>query len=68
MIEGTGVTDGGAMMLMIVFGAFTVLLVRSREMAWWQAALVFLFGIYTALTPVVFTVTELVSWVLARLV
>ncbi|MEV8310781.1 hypothetical protein AB0P36_26355 [Streptomyces flavidovirens] len=59
-------SEEAAFSLMLVFGAFTVLLVRSREVAWWQAMFAFLFGVYAALTPIVFTITGLVQWVLDR--
>ncbi|MFI6288502.1 hypothetical protein ACIBCM_27775 [Streptomyces sp. NPDC051018] len=55
-----------AMSLMLVFGIMTLLLVRSREISWWQALVIFLFGIYAALTPLVYTVTGLVSWFIER--
>ncbi|WNI31376.1 hypothetical protein [Streptomyces sp. ITFR-6] len=59
-------TEDSALPLMLVFALASVLLVRSREVAWWHALLIFLFGIYTALTPIVFTVTGLVNWLLQR--
>ncbi|MFE4825653.1 hypothetical protein [Streptomyces sp. NPDC056672] len=59
-------SEAAALPLMMVFGALTVLLVRSREIRWWQALIIFLFGIYAALTPIVWTVTGLVQWFIAR--
>ncbi|MFI6860850.1 hypothetical protein ACIBKZ_13250 [Streptomyces sp. NPDC050421] len=59
-------TEDAALPLMLVFGLASVLLVRSREVVWWQAGLIFLFGIYAALTPIVYTVTGLVQWLLQR--
>ncbi|MFE3143139.1 hypothetical protein [Streptomyces scopuliridis] len=55
-----------ALPLMVFFGAMSFLLVRSRDVKWWQATLIFLFGIYAALTPVVWTVTGIVQWLIDR--
>ncbi|WP_181764187.1 hypothetical protein [Streptomyces albidus (ex Kaewkla and Franco 2022)] len=52
--------------LVLVFGIITVILVRSREVSWWAAIFIFLFGVYTALTPAVFMVTNLVQWLASR--
>lgn len=58
--------EAAALPLMLVFGLGSIILVRSREVVWWQAGLIFLFGVYAALTPLVFTVTGLVEWLLER--
>jgi hypothetical protein len=60
------VSYGTVLPLVVVFGIITVLLVRSREVSWWAALLIFLFGVYIALTPAVFMVTNLVQWVVTR--
>ncbi|MFE7315757.1 hypothetical protein ACFU7T_22145 [Streptomyces sp. NPDC057555] len=55
-------TEQSAVLLALVFGVITVLLVRSREMKWWEAALVGLFGMYLGQTPLLFAVDGLVHW------
>ncbi|TFI25537.1 hypothetical protein [Streptomyces sp. 4R-3d] len=60
-------SEAAALPLVAVFGIITVLLVRSREVNWWIAALIFLFGFYTSQTPAVFMVGELVNWTITRL-
>ncbi|ADI07411.1 hypothetical protein SBI_04290 [Streptomyces bingchenggensis BCW-1] len=47
---------------MLLFGLATVLLVRSREVRWWEAVLIGLFGMYLGQTPVLFTADGLVNW------
>ncbi|WP_420543081.1 hypothetical protein [Streptomyces niveus] len=51
---------------MVLFGAITVLLVRSREVSWWIAGLIFLFGFYVGQTPAFFMISEFVNWVFTR--
>ena len=53
--------------LFFAFGIATVILLKSREVRWWAALFIFLFGVYTALTPAVFMVTNLVQWIFGRL-
>ncbi|MFE7661197.1 hypothetical protein [Streptomyces celluloflavus] len=55
-------TEQSAVLLAVVFGFITVLLVRSREMKWWEAVLVGLFGMYLGQTPLLFAVDGLVHW------
>ncbi|MEU6850621.1 hypothetical protein ABZ901_11925 [Actinacidiphila alni] len=59
-------SEPASLSLVVVLGIITVLFVRSREVPWWQATLIALFGFYVALTPAVYMVSELVQWVLAR--
>lgn len=54
-----------ALPLLLVFGLATVLLIRSREVRWWQAMLIALFGVYLGQTPVIFTVNSLLGWLLS---
>ncbi|MBP2404009.1 hypothetical protein [Streptomyces syringium] len=58
-------TENAAFPLVLVFGIITVLLVRSRDVRWWQAVLVALFGVYIGQTPVLFTIHGLVAWFLS---
>jgi hypothetical protein len=53
---------GSPIPLVVVLGLVTVLLVRSRDMRAWEAAVVGLFGFYLALTPVQGTVLAVVDW------
>ncbi|MBF6049976.1 hypothetical protein GO001_33150 [Streptomyces sp. NRRL B-1677] len=59
------VSEGSALFLALVFGGITVLLVRSRDVRWWQALLIAIFGIYIGQTPVIFTVNSLLTWFLS---
>lgn len=59
--------SGGSVSVVLLLGVITVLIVRSREVPWWQAAIVFLFGFYTALTPAVYLVLSVSQFVLGRL-
>ncbi|MDF9815207.1 MULTISPECIES: hypothetical protein [unclassified Streptomyces] len=59
-------SEQAALPLVVVLGIITVLMVRSREVSWWQATLIGLFGFYLALTPAVFMISELVTWIIAR--
>ncbi|MGW3663960.1 hypothetical protein [Streptomyces sp. NPDC005141] len=59
-------TDGQAFSYIAFFGVITVLLVRSREVPWWVAVLIGLFGFYLAQTPAYFMISEFVAWVFAR--
>ncbi|MEU6080107.1 hypothetical protein [Streptomyces sp. NPDC047108] len=58
-------SQSAAMPLVFVLGVITVLLVRSRDVRWWEAVLVGLFGFYTALTPIGWAVIGIVNWVLS---
>ncbi|MFJ6012327.1 hypothetical protein [Streptomyces sp. NPDC092952] len=60
-------SEVAALPLVIVFGIVTVLLVRSREVNWWVASLIFLFGLYVGQTPAVFMISGFVNWILERL-
>ncbi|MGK5628603.1 hypothetical protein [Streptomyces sp. URMC 123] len=59
------VNEGSVLLLALVFGAITVLLVRSRDVRWWEAVLITVFGIYIGQTPVIFTVNGLLNWFLS---
>ncbi|MFE0045760.1 MULTISPECIES: hypothetical protein [Streptomyces] len=54
-------SDAAALPLVVVFGLLTVFLVRSRDVRWWEATLITLFGVYLGQTPVVFTINGLTS-------
>ncbi|WP_328463998.1 hypothetical protein [Streptomyces sp. NBC_00448] len=58
---------GGSLSVVLVLGIVTVLIVRSREVPWWQAALVFLFGFYVALSPAVYPVLVISQAIVGRL-
>lgn len=60
-------TEAAALPLVVFFGVVTVLLVRSREVNWWVAVLIFLFGLYVGQTPAVFMISEFVNWIFGRL-
>ncbi|RLV08134.1 hypothetical protein CTZ27_04685 [Streptomyces griseocarneus] len=51
-----------ALPLVLVFGLMVVLLVRSREVRWWEAVLITLFGVYLGQTPVIFTINSFLTW------
>ncbi|WP_330317498.1 hypothetical protein [Streptomyces platensis] len=55
-------SEQSAVLLAVVFGVVTVLLVRSRDVKWWEAALIALFGMYVGQTPLVFAADGLVHW------
>ncbi|WP_407287155.1 hypothetical protein [Streptomyces sp. BP-8] len=55
-------SEQSAVLLALVFGIVTVLLVRSRDVKWWEAALIALFGMYVGQTPLVFAADGLVHW------
>lgn len=59
-------SEAVALPLVVLFGAVTVLLVRSREVRWWIAGLIFLFGFYVGQTPAFFMISEFVNWVFTR--
>ncbi|MEU5187207.1 hypothetical protein AB0G83_08650 [Streptomyces klenkii] len=59
------VSEGSALFLALIFGGITVLLVRSRDVRWWQALLIAVFGVYIGQTPVIFTVNSLLTWFLS---
>ncbi|MEU4999723.1 hypothetical protein [Streptomyces sp. NPDC021622] len=59
-------TEEQALPMVLFFGLVTVLLVRSREVPWWVAVLIGLFGLYLGQTPAVFMISELVNWVFSR--
>lgn len=58
--------DVAALPIGIVFCLITFFIVRSSEVRWWIAALIFLAGFYIALTPLVFLINDLVSWLVGR--
>jgi len=60
-------TEASALPLVVFFGVVTVLLVRSREVNWWVASLIFLFGLYVGQTPALFMISGFVDWVLERM-
>jgi hypothetical protein len=57
-----------ALPFVVVCGIISAMLVRSREVKWWAAILIYLFGFYTALTPAVYMVGGLVKWTLGRFI
>ncbi|MFI9721679.1 hypothetical protein ACIHFE_18810 [Streptomyces sp. NPDC052396] len=59
------VKESSALPLVLVFAAMTALLVRSREVRWWEALLITIFGVYLGQTPVLFTVNSFVNWFLS---
>ncbi|WP_367138165.1 MULTISPECIES: hypothetical protein [Streptomyces] len=59
------VSEGSALFLALIFGGITVLLVRSRDVRWWQALLIAIFGVYIGQTPAIFTVNSLLTWFLS---
>ncbi|MEV4924607.1 hypothetical protein [Streptomyces roseoverticillatus] len=59
------VSEGSALFLALIFGGITVMLVRSRDVRWWQAVLIAVFGVYIGQTPVIFTVNGLLNWFLS---
>ncbi|MGW1494704.1 hypothetical protein [Streptomyces sp. NPDC002402] len=63
-----GMTEQAALPLAFVFGLATVLLVRSREVVWWMATLIFLFGFYVSQTAAFFMIYGFVNWLLSRLI
>ncbi|WP_438491701.1 hypothetical protein [Streptomyces asiaticus] len=58
-------SEAAALPLALLFGLATVLLIRSREVRWWEALLIGLFGMYLGQTPVIFTADGLVNWLLS---
>ncbi|MEE6268171.1 hypothetical protein V2E29_21350 [Streptomyces diastatochromogenes] len=58
-------SEQSATLLAVVFGVITVLLVRSRDVKWWEAALIALFGMYAGQTPLLFAADGLVHWVIS---
>ncbi len=63
-----GMTEEAALPLAFLFGLATVLLVRARDVVWWMAALIFLFGFYVSQTAAFFMISEFVNWLLTRLI
>ncbi|WP_433857966.1 hypothetical protein [Streptomyces kronopolitis] len=57
-------SESAALPLLLVFGLATVLLIRSREVRWWEAVLIALFGMYLGQTPFIFAANGLVHWLL----
>ncbi|KOG52491.1 hypothetical protein ADK76_31760 [Streptomyces griseoflavus] len=47
----------------VVFGIITILLIRSRDVKFWEAVAIGLFGLYVGQTPLVYTIGGLVNWV-----
>ncbi|MEU1353014.1 hypothetical protein ABZ410_03760 [Streptomyces cinnamoneus] len=60
-----GVSESAALPLVVVSGLITVLLIRSRDVKKWEAAVIALFGLYLGQTPVLFTVHGLMTWLLS---
>ncbi|NNN35026.1 hypothetical protein HLK59_32620 [Streptomyces sp. S3(2020)] len=58
--------EGEAFAYVVFFGVITVLLVRSREVPWWVAVLIGLFGFYLGQTPAFFMISEFVVWIFDR--
>ncbi|ARF56060.1 hypothetical protein [Streptomyces gilvosporeus] len=56
-------SDVAALPFAVAFGIITVLLVRSRDVKFWEAVLIGLFGVYLGQTPLIFTINGLVTWV-----
>lgn len=59
--------SGGSFSVVFVLGVITVLVVRSREVPWWQAAIIYLFGYYTALSPASYLVLSVSQSVFSHL-
>jgi hypothetical protein len=59
--------SAGSFSVVFVLGVITVLIVRSREVPWWQAALIYLFGYYTAFTPASYFVLTFSQSIFSRL-
>ncbi|EME98780.1 hypothetical protein J7W19_16490 [Streptomyces mobaraensis NBRC 13819 = DSM 40847] len=58
-------SENTAIPLVVVFGLITVLLIRSRDVRWWQALVIALFGVYVGQTPFLFTINSFVTWFLS---
>ncbi|QSY48119.1 MULTISPECIES: hypothetical protein [Streptomyces] len=58
-------SEGAVIPVVVLLGVITVLLVRSRDVSWWEAVIIGLFGVYVAQTPAVFTINGLVTWFLS---
>ncbi|MGI5339721.1 hypothetical protein ACQEVS_21180 [Streptomyces sp. CA-181903] len=58
-------SENTAIPLVVVFGLITVLLIRSRDVRWWEAVVIALFGVYLGQTPVLFTINSFVTWFLS---
>lgn len=59
-------TTAQAVPMLVVLGIMTTLLIRSREVRPWVAAVVFLFGVLVGATPFVFTLVGLLNWFATR--
>lgn len=57
-------TDSSVLPLVFVFGIISFMLLKSREVNPWAALFLYLFGVYSAMTPMVFIVVGLVQWFL----
>ncbi|MEU5424654.1 hypothetical protein AB0H73_03475 [Streptomyces olivoreticuli] len=57
--------DSAVLPLMVTLGIITILLVRSRDVRWWEAVLIGLFGTYLGQTPVIFAINSFVTWCLS---
>lgn len=57
-------TTNTTMPLAVLFGIVTVMLVRGRDVRFWEACCVYLFGFYTALTPIGWAVIGVINWLL----
>ncbi|GAA0355099.1 hypothetical protein [Streptomyces blastmyceticus] len=54
--------DTAVLPLMVTLGIITILLVRSRDVRWWEAVLIGLFGTYLGRTPAIFALNSFVTW------
>jgi hypothetical protein len=61
------VSAGGSLSVVLVLGIITVLIVRAREVPWWQAALITLFGFYLAASPAGYVVLIIANGILGKL-
>ncbi|WP_269853487.1 hypothetical protein [Streptomyces sp. RPT161] len=50
------------MPIAVIFGIVTLLLVRSKDVKFWEALCIGLFGFYVALTPMGWAVIGIVNW------
>jgi len=57
-------SDSSVLPLVFVFGIISFMLVRGREVNPWAALFLYLFGVYSAMTPAIFIIVGLVQWFL----
>ncbi|WP_329061686.1 hypothetical protein [Streptomyces sp. NBC_01429] len=62
-----GMSEAAALPLALVFLLATILLIRSREVVWWSAGLIFLCGFYMSQTAAFYMISGLVTWLVGRL-